>query len=111
MHDKYKIGPGILKQRLEITRWLAYSASELAKLLELKNAVRELKEMELRIKYGVKEELIPLIGLRNIGRVRARRLFNAGYRNVGDIKEADVKSLAKVIRSEKIAKKIKEQIY
>jgi len=88
----------------------AYSASEMAKLLKLKNSVRELKKMEIRIRYGVKEELIPLVGLRDIGRVRARRLFRAGYKNMTDLKESDVKSLAKVLESEKIAKKVKDRV-
>ncbi|MDD1660291.1 MAG: ATP-dependent DNA helicase, partial [Methanomicrobiales archaeon] len=35
--------------------------------------------METRMKYGVKPELLPLVSLRGIGRVRARRLFNQGF--------------------------------
>jgi helicase len=31
------------------------------------------------MKHGIKRELIPLIRIRNIGRVRARRLFNNGF--------------------------------
>lgn len=30
------------------------------------------------MKHGIRRELIPLVKIRNIGRVRARRLFNSG---------------------------------
>ena len=31
------------------------------------------------MKHGIKRELIPLVRIRNIGRVRARRLYNNGF--------------------------------
>jgi helicase len=36
-------------------------------------------EFEVCMKHGIKRELIPLVRIRNIGRVRARRLFNNGF--------------------------------
>ncbi|HJJ53528.1 MAG TPA: helix-hairpin-helix domain-containing protein, partial [Methanocorpusculum sp.] len=38
----------------------------------------EMKNLETRVMHGVKEELLPLITLKGIGRVRARRLFDQG---------------------------------
>ena len=49
-------------------------------------AVREAKK---RIEYGVREELIDLAGVRNVGRKRARRLFEAGIESRADLREAD----------------------
>ena len=34
------------------------------------------------MKNGVKAELLPLIRLKGIGRVRARRLFSSGYSSI-----------------------------
>jgi Superfamily II helicase len=39
----------------------------------------DVKKLEIRLVNGIKEELIPLVSLKGIGRVRARRLFNRGY--------------------------------
>jgi len=45
------------------------------------------------MKYGVKEELLPLVSIKGIGRIRARLLFKHGYTNVGHLKNADVTDL------------------
>ncbi len=60
--------------------------------------------------YGVKEELLPLVGLRGIGRVRARALFNAGFAGMKDIGRAPVERLAGVQGiGDAIARDIKKQ--
>jgi helicase len=38
-----------------------------------------IQEYEYCMKHGIKRELIPLVKIRNIGRVRARRLYNNGF--------------------------------
>jgi len=49
------------------------------------------KILSLRIYYGVKEELLPLVtNLQNIGRVRARILYNAGYQSIVDIANSKI---------------------
>ncbi|MBI5036722.1 hypothetical protein HZC09_05255 [Candidatus Micrarchaeota archaeon] len=73
--------PGSLHARVRIQEWLAYSFSELAFLLNQTTAYEFAKKMHRRIKYGVKEELLPLTSFRGIGRVRARKLWNAGARS------------------------------
>ncbi len=40
------------------------------------------------MKHGIKRELIPLVRIRNIGRVRARRLYNNGFTNSEEILKA-----------------------
>ena len=105
----YGAGPGILQQRLGIAEWLTYSASEISKILMLESSFKELKKMEMRIKYGIKEELIQLVRIRGIGRVRARKLFNAGFKNIGDLKNADDRKLAEILGS-KIAENVRGEI-
>lgn len=47
------------------------------------------KTVKLRMTYGVTPELIPLVGIPNVGRVRADKLYKAGIRSVDDFVTAD----------------------
>lgn len=107
--EKYKVAPGILHQKLEIMEWLAYSASEISKILNFKKSEKELKKLEIRIKYGIKEELIPLVRIKGIGRVRARKLFNLGIKTPLELKNADMKKVSSLI-GKKVAEKIIKEL-
>jgi len=61
------------------------------------------------LRYGVKEELLPLVRLENIGRIRARILFRNRIRDVKDLKNADLSTLTQLL-GEKVALSIKRQI-
>jgi helicase len=103
--------PGELHSRLEISEWLFYSILEIGKVLNLeKELMRKIREMRMRLYYGVKEELLNLVKLRGIGRIRARILFNAGFKNIKKLKRAKVEDIAKVLKSNALAEKIKKQI-
>ncbi|VVC00383.1 ATP-dependent DNA helicase Hel308 [uncultured archaeon] len=107
--ETYKIQPGILRMKLQNADWLAYSCFELAKTLGLEVHFAPLHKMRKRLQAGIKEELIALCELRGIGRVRARRLFNAGVKGIADVKRTDVKDLEKVL-GQKVAVKVKGQL-
>jgi helicase len=63
-----------------------------------------------RIKYGVKPELLSLLRLSGIGRVRARSLFDAGVTSIKDLMEADEQHIARVPKiGTTIARKIKKE--
>ena len=49
------------------------------------------------MKHGIKRELIPLVKIRNIGRVRARRLFNNGFTTPAKILEAGEEKIAPIL--------------
>jgi len=68
-----------------------------------------LNKIRKRLKSGIKEELVALCELRGVGRVRARRMFNAGIKSIKDVKKIDVKDLERVL-SPKIALKVKAQL-
>ncbi|MEA1925593.1 MAG: DEAD/DEAH box helicase [Candidatus Altiarchaeota archaeon] len=107
IYEHFNIPPGMLYQRTSVAEWLAYSASEIARILELRKSAGEMGKMELRLRNGVREELVPLIRIKGIGRVRARRLFNRGYQKPSDLGKADIKELASVVgrkTAEKISK-------
>lgn len=107
--DEFNTKPGTLFSKLQICDWLAYSAIELSKLLEKKENLPVLQETRKRLKYGVKKELLPLVELKNIGRVRSRRLHRAGLRSVKDLKKAPFTDLKQVL-GEKTARSVKKQL-
>ena len=107
--DSFKVQPGILRYKLDNADWLAYSALELSKILGFEQHFAPLNILRKRLKAGIKEELVPLCELRGIGRVRARRLFNAGVKSVAHVKKTDVKDLGKIL-SPKVAVSVKAQL-
>jgi helicase len=86
--DRFNIGVGDLYLIVQNAKWLLYSAKELAKLLGYKEISKELGILVERVKEGVKEELLELVKIPNIGRVKARILYNAGFRSLEKLKEA-----------------------
>ncbi|MBI3034416.1 hypothetical protein HYY72_04615 [Candidatus Woesearchaeota archaeon] len=107
--QKYNVRPGEIHAKLNIADWLVYSSMELGRLLQLTSQSRELGRIRVRIKHGVKEELLPLLKLKGIGRVRARKLFNSGITDIGAVKKADTAALA-IIIGPAIAADIKGQV-
>jgi len=58
----------------------------------------------------VKHELVKLVGLEGVGRVRARMLYKAGLKTVEDVKERSLTDLMTIPTiGPSLAKKIKEQ--
>ena len=107
--EEYKETPGVLRNRIYISNWLLYSAYELARIMKAKELLLPLNKLRLRIKNGVKEELLNLLQLKGIGRVRARKLYSAGIKKISDVKKAPQEKLAKIV-GPKTAMKIKRQV-
>lgn len=97
LFEEYDIRPGETRVKIERADWLLYAAEELAKLMSFNEIIKHIIRLRFRIKYGVKEELIPLLKLKGIGRVRARRLYNAGICDIGNVKQADPSTLSQLI--------------
>ncbi|MDW8033528.1 MAG: DEAD/DEAH box helicase [Nitrososphaerota archaeon] len=94
---KLGVEPGDLYACKETAQWLAYSAKEIARLIKDYEAFKRFEELETRIEYGVKPELLELVSLlEGIGRVRARRLFNYGFKKLSDIASASVNELSSI---------------
>ena len=63
-----------------------------------------------RLESGVREELLPLVQLPGIGRVRARALFNMGVRTLADVAEAPIDKITSLRGvSTSLARQIKEE--
>ncbi|MEM0075963.1 MAG: DEAD/DEAH box helicase [Candidatus Micrarchaeaceae archaeon] len=106
--EKYGTTPGALYSKITNADWLLYSSIELAKLIGI--SVAKLHEVRVRVKYGVKKELLDLIRLEQVGRVRARLMYSNGIRRVADLRnEGSAEKLTRLFGKE-IAKRIMEQV-
>lgn len=107
--EKYNIRPGEVNVKLDIADWLLYCIEEICKILQFHSVIKDIIKLRLRLKYGVKEELLTLLKLKNIGRVRARKLFNNKVKTIADVKNADISLLVQLL-GKKTALDVKEQI-
>ncbi len=110
IREKYNVAPGDVRSKIEVAVWLLYSMAELGKLTDF-TKTPEIRELQTRVKMGIRPELLELVSLKGIGRVRARMLYKRGYKTLDNLKTADLQSLAKIESiGEKIAKSIIEQV-
>ncbi|MDI6640591.1 MAG: helix-hairpin-helix domain-containing protein, partial [Methanocellales archaeon] len=105
---KFGIGPGDIRTLTETAEWLVHSTAELSAFLRLP-FTREARRLVERIRYGIKEELLELVKIRGVGRVRARRLYDAGFTDLDKLKNADPKAIGELVGT-KIAAKTLEQL-
>jgi helicase len=111
LSDKIGVEPGDMYRIVEVANWLAYSLYEVAKLLRREDLMPEIYNLRTRIRYGVKEELLPLVMLEGIGRVKARALYNAGFTDLSKIAKASQAKLASVPKiGPTLAEKLKHQL-
>ncbi len=107
---KYNIEPGILRYKVEQSKWVLHSAKEIFNLADIENKSIEelLNNLEIRLEYGAKQDIIELLKIRHVGRVRARMLYNSNIRSINDM-ISNPKKVASIV-GEKIAKKIFDEL-
>jgi len=111
LNEKIGVEPGDLYRMVETAYWLSYCLYEIAKLIGRKDLLAEINILRLRIRHGIKSELIPLIQLEGIGRIRARSLYKAGITNVAQIDKISESKLGFIPKiGVKLARKLKNQI-
>ena len=76
--ERYSVGPGDIYNILETANWLLHASARLSRMFRSVFS-SSIQEFEYCMKHGIKRELIPLVRIRNIGRIRARRLYNNGF--------------------------------
>jgi len=107
--EKYNVRPGETRAKLDIADWLLYCIEELLKVAQNRKMLSEIEKIRIRIKYGVKEELIPLLRFKNIGRVRARKLYGNKIRNLKEVKDVDIVKLTQLL-GKNVAIDLKKQV-
>jgi helicase len=108
--ERYDVGPGDIRGKVETAEWLLNAAERLAGELDV-NCATAVREARKRVEYGVREELLDLAGVRDVGRKRARRLFNAGVETREDLRNADKSLVLGAVRGrEATAERILENV-
>ncbi|WP_321418739.1 ATP-dependent DNA helicase [uncultured Methanomethylovorans sp.] len=106
--NQFNVGEGDIHAFADMAQWLMHATARLAETMDIQG-VEKAYELEKRIQYGANSQLLELLGIRDVGRVRARKLYDAGITSVELIKRAGVERIAKLIGT-KIAEKIMNSI-
>ena len=107
--ETYNVRPGETRGKLERSEWLLYSMTELANILNHNQIIKEINKVRFRLRYGVREELLPLLKLAGVGRVRARLLYNSGIKDVGGVRRAPMPKLSSLL-GKATATSVKKQV-
>ncbi len=109
--QQFNVQPGDLYRIIENAKWLLHATDELAELFGDKSLLPLTSELVERVSKGIKKELLPIVRLEGVGRVRGRIMFNAGFQTIDDIKRAPIEGLTNLPTfGPRLAKKIKEQV-
>lgn len=108
--SKYKIWPGDVNTIVEIAEWLLHATREFARMYNF-SCISDISNLIIRVQNGCKEELLNLVSLKGIGRVRARALYREGFKTVNDLRGVPPERIAKIKTIGKaVAKNLKQQI-
>jgi len=109
--ERFRVQPGDLYRIIENAKWLLHATHELGRLSGNKEVLPLAAELIERVAKGIKKELVPIVKLQGVGRVRGRIMYNAGFQTIEDIKHAPLEDLTNLpLIGPRLAKKIKEQV-
>ena len=94
--EQFNVGPGDIYRHVENAQRLMYAASSIAHLQHQQDFTFQLENLKTRVRYGINEELLDIAKLRGVGRVRARILFNHGFKKLTDFQKTSADSLGKI---------------
>jgi len=103
--ERYTVGPGDVYGMVESVNWLLHATTELSRMF-VPAFNPQIREYEICMKNGIRRELLPLVKLRGIGRVRARRLFNNTITSPDAVLAAGMETVTRII-----GRGIAEQIF
>ncbi len=96
LSDSLGIESGDMHRMAENANWLTYCLREISKHVERADLLDELADLRTRIVYGIRKELLDLVKVKGIGRVRARILYKHGIKNLDDLSKIPVNKLAEI---------------
>ncbi|WP_440772412.1 ATP-dependent DNA helicase [Natronorubrum sp. DTA28] len=105
--ERYKIGPGDLRGKVDTAEWLLGAAESLAAEIDSEWTVA-VREARARVEHGVSEELLELVSVGGVGRKRARQLYAVGIEEPADLRSADKGVVLGALKGEKTAENILE---
>jgi helicase len=105
--DRYGIGPGDLRGKVDTAEWLLGAAESLAAEIDSEWTVA-VREARARVEHGVSEALLELVSVRGVGRKRARRLYEVGIEEPADLRSADKGVVLSALEGPKTAENVLE---
>ncbi|MCX9074693.1 MAG: ATP-dependent DNA helicase [Candidatus Methanoperedens sp.] len=107
MVRRFGIGEGDIHALSETTLWLMHSLAELGSF-QKRSCAQKARELAQRVEYGASPELLDLIQIRGIGRARARKLYNAGLKDMEMLRNADPVEIARIIGTKTAARVLRQ---
>ena len=107
--ERYSVGPGDVHGMVESVNWLMHATVELSRMFA-SSIHPKVREYEICMKNGIRRELLPLVKLRGIGRVRARRLFNNKITSPDVMRAAGIEIVTQIL-GQGIAEQIFSQLH
>ncbi len=95
IEEMFAVGSGDIEAKKSSAEWITYSASRLARHYRREYAPF-IDMLSLRISEGIKKEIIPLVSIPGVGRVRARLLYNHGFRSFQELAGAKASDISAI---------------
>ena len=95
--DRYGVGPGDIRGKVDTADWLLGAAERLAAERDLASRTA-IAAARKRVAHGVGEELLDLVEARNVGRKRARWLYEAGISSRSELRESDPATVLRALK-------------
>jgi helicase len=96
LSDGLGIESGDIHRMIETADWLSYCLREISKHLERVDLLDELENLRKRIIYGIREDLLDLVKVKGIGRIRARALYKNGIKTLDDLAKIPANKLSMI---------------
>jgi len=96
LSDGLGIESGDMHRMVETADWLSYCLREISKHLERVDLLDELENLRKRIIYGIREDLLDLVKIKGIGRIRARVLCKHGIKTLDNLANISVNKLSEM---------------
>lgn len=93
--SRFRIGEGDVHAITELAEWLMHSTARLAGFLGIDPTMPSV--MEKRIHYGAGADLMDLLMIPGVGRVRARKLYKSGFTTAAKLRNANQEELGKLV--------------
>ncbi|MHA1888096.1 MAG: DEAD/DEAH box helicase [Promethearchaeota archaeon] len=113
INEKYNIGMGDIRRVVDTALWILRGFLRIVKLdadnnYPIEGLGNNLQVLNIRIKYGIRSSLVPFVQISGIGRIRARKIYQAGYKSIEDLKKASLEDLSRIPL---IGKHLAQEIY
>jgi helicase len=96
IETKFGIGGGDIRGIADTAQWIMYATTRLSGHIGTPHTKRA-SDLTECLKYGVKPELLSLVAIRGVGRVRARRMYDAGYATPESLLAAGEVRIGKIV--------------